>query len=257
MVPGSTLIYGSSLMLGTRMPRDSRIAAREAAAMPFPREETTPPVTKTYLVIYLARVGTDKFTRMPDPPQTVVPLRQRAARAISVAPAVLVRRYRPLLRFDPHQVVVGIERHVAIDAVANFQVLRRPRRAVDEVVRVALARRIARAHAGLQQLLAGAGHQVDLAFEHVDEFVFQRVPMAQCRLAAGAERHQVDAELGQAAGVCQAPFRAITHPRLERPRIPRAANFGHSVGIERGKLEWGHRLPFIASARTSSVSSAL
>src|SRR5204862_4932706 len=63
MVPGSTLMYGSSLMLVTRMPRDSRIAAREAAAMPFPREETTPPVTKTYLVIYLGRVGMWEFTR--------------------------------------------------------------------------------------------------------------------------------------------------------------------------------------------------
>src|SRR6267143_3900024 len=76
MVPGSTLMYGSSLILVTRMPRDSRIAAREAAAMPFPREETTPPVTKTYLVIYLARGGTGKFTGMPDAPQTVVALRQ-------------------------------------------------------------------------------------------------------------------------------------------------------------------------------------
>src|SRR4051794_16923521 len=43
-------------MLVTRILRDSRIAARDAAAMPFPSEETTPPVTKTYLVIYLARV---------------------------------------------------------------------------------------------------------------------------------------------------------------------------------------------------------
>src|SRR5476649_2065844 len=51
IVPGSTLMYGSSLMLVTLMPRDSRIAAREAEAIPFPREETTPPVTKTYLVI--------------------------------------------------------------------------------------------------------------------------------------------------------------------------------------------------------------
>src|SRR5437667_1045414 len=91
MVPGSTLMYGSSLMLVTRMPRDSRIAAREAAAMPFPREETTPPVTKTYLVIYLARGGTGKFTGMPHAPQTVVPLRQCAARAISVAAPILVR----------------------------------------------------------------------------------------------------------------------------------------------------------------------
>jgi hypothetical protein len=33
------------------MPREARIAARDAAAMPFPREETTPPVTKTNLVM--------------------------------------------------------------------------------------------------------------------------------------------------------------------------------------------------------------
>src|SRR6185503_360970 len=43
-------------MLVTRMPRDSRIAAREAAAIPFPRLETTPPVTKTYFVMN-ARCG--------------------------------------------------------------------------------------------------------------------------------------------------------------------------------------------------------
>src|SRR5688500_2059613 len=55
-------MYGSSLMLVTRMPRDSRIAARDAAAMPLPREETTPPVTKTYLVIYFGRVGMEEST---------------------------------------------------------------------------------------------------------------------------------------------------------------------------------------------------
>src|SRR5512134_1310209 len=58
-------MYGSSLMLVTRMPRDSRIAARDAAAMPLPREETTPPVTKTYLVIYRGRVGMEEFTGTP------------------------------------------------------------------------------------------------------------------------------------------------------------------------------------------------
>src|SRR5438105_3539099 len=63
MVLGSTFLYGSRLMLVTRILRDSRIAARDAAAMPFPREETTPPVTKTYLAIYLARVGIEESTR--------------------------------------------------------------------------------------------------------------------------------------------------------------------------------------------------
>src|ERR1700745_2800105 len=58
-------MYGSSLMLVTRMLRDSRIAAREAAAMPFPREETTPPVTKTYLVIHDLRAGNLNSTGEP------------------------------------------------------------------------------------------------------------------------------------------------------------------------------------------------
>src|SRR2546428_13630 len=44
-------MYGSSLRLVTRMPREARIAARDAAAMPFPSEETTPPVTNTNLVM--------------------------------------------------------------------------------------------------------------------------------------------------------------------------------------------------------------
>src|SRR5215213_7567179 len=35
----------------TLRPRDSRIAAKEAEAIPLPREDTTPPVTKTNLVM--------------------------------------------------------------------------------------------------------------------------------------------------------------------------------------------------------------
>src|SRR5690606_3890111 len=42
----------------TRKPRDSRMAASEAAAIPLPRADTTPPVTNTYLVMSgLARNG--------------------------------------------------------------------------------------------------------------------------------------------------------------------------------------------------------
>src|SRR5215831_6184312 len=58
IVPGSTLMYGSSLRLVTRMPREARMAARDAAAMPFPSEETTPPVTNTNLVM------DDKFWKL-------------------------------------------------------------------------------------------------------------------------------------------------------------------------------------------------
>ena len=49
------------------MPRDSRIAAREAAAIPLPREETTPPVTKMNLVMPALRpyAGADHSTGGP------------------------------------------------------------------------------------------------------------------------------------------------------------------------------------------------
>src|SRR5690606_5295415 len=57
MVPGSTLMYGSSLMRVTLRPRDSRIAARDADAMPLPKEDTTPPVTNTNLVMSRASLS--------------------------------------------------------------------------------------------------------------------------------------------------------------------------------------------------------
>src|ERR1700728_780 len=51
MVPGSTLMYGSSLTIATLRPRASSIARSEAEAIPLPREDTTPPVTNTKRVI--------------------------------------------------------------------------------------------------------------------------------------------------------------------------------------------------------------
>jgi hypothetical protein len=44
-------MYGSTLIKETDRPLDSRRAPIEAAAMPFPSEETTPPVMKIYLLI--------------------------------------------------------------------------------------------------------------------------------------------------------------------------------------------------------------
>src|SRR5271157_5437828 len=51
MVPGSTFRYGSHFWQATFSPRLSSRHPIEAAAMPFPREETTPPVSKMYLAI--------------------------------------------------------------------------------------------------------------------------------------------------------------------------------------------------------------
>src|SRR6266568_3377284 len=55
MVPGSTLIYGSSFISVTRRPRASSKHPIEEAARPLPRLETTPPVTKMYLGIRSSR----------------------------------------------------------------------------------------------------------------------------------------------------------------------------------------------------------
>src|SRR2546422_5783128 len=43
-------MYGSNFWIVTRRPRSTSRRPSEAAAMPFPSEETTPPVTKTYFV---------------------------------------------------------------------------------------------------------------------------------------------------------------------------------------------------------------
>src|SRR5687767_3495595 len=51
MVPGSTFRYGSNFIIVTRSPRSTRRRPRDAAAIPLPSEETTPPVTKMYLAI--------------------------------------------------------------------------------------------------------------------------------------------------------------------------------------------------------------
>src|SRR5437763_1857341 len=65
MVPGSTLMYGSSLTIATLSPRASRIAPSEAEAIPLPSEDTTPPVTNTKRVM----VECGNSRRMRSPPE--------------------------------------------------------------------------------------------------------------------------------------------------------------------------------------------
>ena len=50
IVPGSTFRYGSNFCACTRRPRAFSSRPSEAATIPFPSAETTPPVTKMYLV---------------------------------------------------------------------------------------------------------------------------------------------------------------------------------------------------------------
>jgi len=44
-------MYGSSLIMLIVNPRASSMAPRQAEVIPFPKEETTPPVIKTYDVM--------------------------------------------------------------------------------------------------------------------------------------------------------------------------------------------------------------
>src|SRR6266404_6908076 len=96
-------------MLVTRMLRDSRIAARDAAAMPFPNEETTPPVTKTYLAIYPARGEMAKFTGI----LSVAPVDPRPIRLDPVVRAmhdvhVIAHRPRDHLPVQRHVMDLGV-----------------------------------------------------------------------------------------------------------------------------------------------------
>ena len=51
MVPGSTLMYGSNFCAATLRPRDFSNRPKDAAVIPFPSPDTTPPVTNIYFVI--------------------------------------------------------------------------------------------------------------------------------------------------------------------------------------------------------------
>src|SRR3954454_13441644 len=51
IVPGSTLMYGSNFCTETFRPRAFKSRPSDAAVIPLPSDETTPPVTNTYLVI--------------------------------------------------------------------------------------------------------------------------------------------------------------------------------------------------------------
>ena len=54
MVPGSTFMYGSSFCAATFSPRAFSSRPSEAAVMPLPSPETTPPVTKMYFAIFIS-----------------------------------------------------------------------------------------------------------------------------------------------------------------------------------------------------------
>src|SRR4029078_11781272 len=76
------------------------------------------------------------------------------------------------------------------------------------------------------------------------------------RLSARPERHEVDAEVRQAARVAEAPLHAFAHPRAERFGIARAATLGHGCRIEGGQAQVRHRNSSYVAGRHQSMFAA-
>ena len=117
---------------------------------------------------------------------------------------------------------------------ADFEIERRRARPVDQVMAVAAAFRKGRAIAGAQHRLAAVFDQRQLACEHIDEFVFVRMPVALARPIARRQAHQIDAEIGQPAGIAEALADALSTRRVERRRIARAFALRHGGDIDLG-----------------------
>src|SRR6266705_3343852 len=74
-------MYGSNFWIVTLRPRSTSRRPSDAAAMPFPREETTPPVTKMYFVELtdspLSGVGPAPLRRTAGLPACLLRVQQR------------------------------------------------------------------------------------------------------------------------------------------------------------------------------------
>src|SRR6516165_4967110 len=71
IVPGSTFRYGSNFWQATLSPRLSRRQPMDAAAMPLPSDDTTPPVTKMYLAISFYPLQDGSVKKMSNSSQVV------------------------------------------------------------------------------------------------------------------------------------------------------------------------------------------
>src|SRR5512135_2510481 len=116
MVPGSTLMYGSSLRCVTSSPRFSISAPIDAAASPFPSELTTPPVTNRYFVFFVRFTMALPFSRPRDD----------AARALQILRRVHAEP--SIARLDHPDAVSVLQRQQLLQRLVPLQPPRRQRR---------------------------------------------------------------------------------------------------------------------------------
>src|SRR5690554_3515232 len=96
------LIYGSSFNIETFMPRLFKSRPIEAAVIPLPRDETTPPVMKIYLVTKVPPALKCKFCFYPDSGLTVLfasyfsnkPRKTRKVKNCKIPPYAITSRGR-------------------------------------------------------------------------------------------------------------------------------------------------------------------
>ena len=101
----------------------------------------------------------------------------------------------PAVGIRAHHVDVGADGHVGGRPRAHFEIDGHRARLVDQVVAVAGILGEGRTIAGAQHRLAVILDQRQLAFEHVDEFVLMRMPVALARPIARRQMHEVDPEI--------------------------------------------------------------
>jgi hypothetical protein len=83
--------------------------------------------------------------------------------------------------------------------------------------------------AGAQHRLAAIFDQRLFAFEHIDEFVFVRMPVALARPIARRQAHEIDPEISEPAGVAQPLPHAVGTGCVEWRRIARPLRSGTAV----------------------------
>jgi hypothetical protein len=74
--------------------------------------------------------------------------------------------------------------------------------------------------------------QRQFAFQHIDEFVLVRMPVALARPIAGRQAHEIDAEISEPAGIAQPLPHALRTGRIKRRRIARTLAPRHSGNVD-------------------------
>ena len=223
MVPGSTFRYGSNFIIVTRSPRSTSSRPSEAAAIPLPSDETTPPVTKMYFVGWALELASGRT-------------RRESAGTRGRRPAWMCRCHEQ--RFGAPQVVFGIDATAAGGASTD-------RHAHGEAVRPAAAAAPAarRAPAGAA---ASATHVASASRVYAYTPTCCRTSGA-CMRGIGARRAGTESAPAKSTAPARRRRRRPSR-RPGRPRIggvgaarPRCRAESRRVGTSADRA--GHRVP--------------